>query len=271
MKKPLSRADKSNRINSTKPQAVKSGYGVPELKITRLRECRLENSEMDNPEKIEKFWREHIETDSRFNPDVETLWVFLLNTRYNLIGFQQVSQGTRDTILVDPGLVLRAAVIKNAAAIVVAHNHPSGDPSPSEADIKTTRDLLRGGRFLKIELIDHIIFGSSKSENSFVSLRERGILGDESGVESPDKKEAAKSALWSAINDLETVTFESKSMFQLLANNFEYITHSGDIGHDKNSQAFTTGIYFLSNDMQDKLTAAYEGMFAAASTFKKLV
>jgi len=68
--------------------------------------------------------------------------------------------------------VFRLAVITSACAIVLAHNHPSGDPTPSEADIKVTRDLIRGGQILKIDVVDHIIMGSEKH----CSLREPGYF-----------------------------------------------------------------------------------------------
>ena len=83
-----------------------------------------------------------------------------------------MSIGTQDTILVTPLLVFRAAVIANAAAVVLAHSHPSGDPTPSEADIKVTRDLIRAGQLLKIEVLDHVILGHDR----YVSLREAGFF-----------------------------------------------------------------------------------------------
>jgi len=81
-------------------------------------------------------------------------------------------QGTLDTILVHPREVFRLALTAAAAAIVLAHNHPSGDPSPSEADVKVTRDLIRAGQLLKIEVLDHIIIGQPR----FCSLRELGYF-----------------------------------------------------------------------------------------------
>ena len=70
----------------------------------------------------------------------------------------------------------RAAITANAAAIVLVHNHPSGDPTPSEADIKVTRDLIRAGQLLKIEVVDHIIIGRASAERAkdYSSLRELG-------------------------------------------------------------------------------------------------
>jgi DNA repair protein RadC len=83
----------------------------------------------------------------------------LLNTRRRVKGHQLLSMGTMDTLLVDPRTVFRGAIIAGAAAIVAIHNHPSGDPTPSSADIKVTRDLIRAGQLLKLELLDHIIMG----------------------------------------------------------------------------------------------------------------
>jgi DNA repair protein RadC len=76
-----------------------------------------------------------------------------------------------DTLLVHPREVFRAAIMANAAAVILLHNHPSGDPTPSDADIKVTRDLMRAGQLLKIELLDHIIIG-----DGHVSLKERGYF-----------------------------------------------------------------------------------------------
>jgi DNA repair protein RadC len=83
-------------------------------------------------------------------------------------GHQLVTIGTMDTMLVHPREVFRVAVVGCAAAIVLMHNHPSGDQTPSEADIKVTRDLIRAGQLLKIEVLDHVIMGNPKHS----SLRE---------------------------------------------------------------------------------------------------
>jgi DNA repair protein RadC len=83
-----------------------------------------------------------------------------------------VSIGTLDTILVHPREAFRVAVIAAAAAIVLAHNHPSGDPTPSEGDIKATRDLIRAGQLLKIDVLDHVIMGHDRH----CSLRELGYF-----------------------------------------------------------------------------------------------
>ena len=109
---------------------------------------------------------------------VEEFQVLLLNTRKRLIRVDVISQGTLDTILVHPREVFRAAIAGNAASIILVHNHPSGDPSPSEADIKVTRDLIRAGQLLKIEVVDHVIIGRATDQRSkdYASLKELGYF-----------------------------------------------------------------------------------------------
>jgi len=96
----------------------------------------------------------------------------MLNSRRRVKGHQLVSIGTLDTILVHSREVFRAAIIVAAAAVVLVHNHPSGDATPSEADIKVTRDLIRAGQLLKIDVLDHVIVG----QNRHTSLRELGYF-----------------------------------------------------------------------------------------------
>ncbi len=98
--------------------------------------------------------------------------MLLLNTRKRVKGHQLVSIGTMDTILVHPREVFRLAIIAAASAVIVMHNHPSGESTPSEADIKVTRDLIRAGQLLKLELIDHVVIGNG----NFSSLRALGYF-----------------------------------------------------------------------------------------------
>lgn len=132
-----------------------------------------ESPVLDHPEAVAQLLRE----DSR-GRNVETFQVLLLNTRRRLIRIEEVSQGTLDTILVHPREVFRSAIAANAACIVLTHNHPSGDPTPSEGDIKVTRDLIRAGQLLKIEVLDHVILGRATPERpkDYASLRELGYF-----------------------------------------------------------------------------------------------
>jgi DNA repair protein RadC len=98
--------------------------------------------------------------------------VLFLNTRKRVKGHQLVTIGTMDTLLVHPREVFRAAILISASGVILLHNHPSGDPTPSEADIKVTRDLIRAGQLLKIEVLDHIVVGWP----GFQSLRALGYF-----------------------------------------------------------------------------------------------
>ena len=136
-------------------------------------ELQLESPVLDNPENVARLLRE-----LNVLKTVETLQVVSLNTRRKLIRIDEVTDGTLDTLLVHPREVFKTAIAANAAAIVLAHNHPSGDPTPSEADIKVTRDLIRAGQLLHIEVLDHIIIGRATAERSkdYASLRELGYF-----------------------------------------------------------------------------------------------
>ena len=145
-----------------------------------LRECPTpeEMQLCDTPEKAAAYWRTHIVHHPYFNPDVECLVVLVLNTRRRIQGHHLVATGTLDTILVHPREAFRVGVICAAAALVLMHNHPSGDATPSEGDIKVTRDLIRAGQLMKIEILDHVIMGRicPGGVRDHVSLRELGYF-----------------------------------------------------------------------------------------------
>jgi DNA repair protein RadC len=155
-------------------------FNPKEFKILALRECPTpaDMQLCDTPDKAAAYWREHIPTHPYFNRDVECFVVLLVNTRRKILGHILISSGTLDTILVHPREVFRPAIIAAAAAIVLMHNHPSGDPAPSEADIKVTRDLIRAGQLLKIDVLDHIVMGQAGGDdpNGYRSLRELGYF-----------------------------------------------------------------------------------------------
>ena len=145
-----------------------------EYKVVALRECLTpESLQMcDTPQKAADYWRMHVASNPYFNPECECFTVLLLNTRRRVKAHQIVSMGTHDTILVHPLTVFRLAVVTSAPALVLMHNHPSGESTPSEADIKVTRDLIRAGQLLKIEVLDHVIIGNPNHS----SLRELGYF-----------------------------------------------------------------------------------------------
>ena len=101
---------------------------------------------------------------------VEVVVVLLLNTKHRVIALHEVGRGTLDTCLVHPRDVFKCAVLANAAGVIIAHNHPSGDPSPSPDDIALHARLPTAGTLLGIELLDFLIIG----DNSHVSFLESG-------------------------------------------------------------------------------------------------
>ena len=139
-----------------------------------MRECPIPDAMQlcDTPQSCADYWRTHVIHAPYYNPEIESSIVLHLNVRRRLRGHHLASMGTLDTLLVHPREMFRAAVIAGAAAIVLMHNHPSGDPTPSEADIKVTRDLIRAGQILKVELLDHVIVGNP----THCSLRELGYF-----------------------------------------------------------------------------------------------
>jgi DNA repair protein RadC len=149
-------------------------FVAKEFKVVALRECPLpvDLHECDTPIKAFDYWNTQIASHPYFNPECECFAVLLLNTRRKVKGHSLISIGTMDTILVSPREVFRTAIIASAAALVLMHNHPSGEAMPSDADIKVTRDLIRAGQLLKIEVLDHVVIGHGE----YRSLRELGYF-----------------------------------------------------------------------------------------------
>ena len=161
-------------IPNTIVKPIKFSSQPHEYKVISLRECPTpENMQQcDTPEAAAAYWRTHVQSHPYFNPECECLAALMLNTRRRIKGHYLISIGTMDTILVHPREVFRLAIAASASAIVCMHNHPSGISQQSEADIKITRDLIRAGQLLKIEILDHIVLGRP----DYSSLRALGYF-----------------------------------------------------------------------------------------------
>jgi DNA repair protein RadC len=121
---------------------------------------------LDSPQLIFEYLKEKIGKEKK-----EHFTIICLDIRNNLL-VDEVSIGTLSASLVHPREVFKKAILNNASHVVIAHNHPSGNPSPSEEDITTTKRLVEAGKILGIAVIDHIIV----TQNVFVSLREQGVI-----------------------------------------------------------------------------------------------
>jgi DNA repair protein RadC len=107
----------------------------------------------------------------------EAMRVVLLDTRYHLIRVENVSSGTVNESIAHPREIFRPAVIASAYAVIVVHNHPSGDPSPSQADHSLTRRLAEAAELMQIKLLDHVIIGAQSNDGSgYFSFKEAGVL-----------------------------------------------------------------------------------------------
>ena len=104
--------------------------------------------------------------------EIEEFWVMMLNTKNGIINSKCVSVGILNAALAQPREIFNVAVRHMASSIIVAHNHPSGDCTPSTEDIAVTRSIIKAGRLLNIECIDHIIIGRQKS----ISLKQEGMI-----------------------------------------------------------------------------------------------
>jgi DNA repair protein RadC len=130
-------------------------------------EPEFKNYDVKDPESVVKAIRASIKDKAK-----EHFKLILLNPRNKIIGISTISIGTLNASLVHPREVFKDAIMHSAASVVLAHNHPSGDPEPSEDDIKITKKLVESGEILSIEVIDHIVIG----KNNFCSFKERGLM-----------------------------------------------------------------------------------------------
>jgi DNA repair protein RadC len=146
-----------------------------EVKINRVRECP--GAVCSEKENALKYWKESITTADWFSPERENMVVLILNTKLRVTAHALVSVGTINETICHSREVFRPAIALNAYAILVMHNHPSGDPSPSNADFRVTRRLKESADILGVTLIDHLIVGDSTGGRSpTFSFKEAGVI-----------------------------------------------------------------------------------------------
>ena len=107
----------------------------------------------------------------------ESLRAVLLDTRYRLLRVEEIALGSMSECIAHPREVFRPAVIHSAFAVILAHNHPSGDPTPSAADIQMSRRMAEAARILQIRLLDHVIIGCpAEGRLPYYSFKAAGLL-----------------------------------------------------------------------------------------------
>jgi DNA repair protein RadC len=102
----------------------------------------------------------------------EVFAILCVNTKNKVAGAHIISQGSLNSSIVHPREVFKAACLNNASGLILVHNHPSGDPAPSQEDIDTTKRLVDAGKIMGIKVLDHIIIGDSR----YTSLMEKGLM-----------------------------------------------------------------------------------------------
>jgi len=138
----------------------------------RLARETLSKQKIDSPELVNELVGHEMRQLRK-----ESLRVILLDTRYHFIRAEEVSLGSVNESIAHPRDVFRPAVISSAYAVIVVHNHPSGDASPSQTDHSLTRRLAEAAELLQIKLLDHIIIGAPSEGNpSYFSFKEAGVL-----------------------------------------------------------------------------------------------
>lgn len=153
------------RLDPTRP------YTIPGFRISLAREPGVALAErplLRTPGLAAPILAEYIGERDR-----ETFALAMLTIRHRLIGLHTVSVGCLTSSLVHPREVFKPAILGGSAALILCHNHPSGDPEPSAEDVALTRRLASAGTLLGIEIVDHLVLGE---QGRFVSLKDRGVL-----------------------------------------------------------------------------------------------
>jgi DNA repair protein RadC len=155
-------------IGAAKAIQLVAAFGLGQ----RLANERLSRQKLDSPELVHDLVAAEMRTLHK-----ESLRVILLDTRYHLLRMEEVSLGSVNESIAHPRDVFRPAVISSAYAVIVVHNHPSGDPSPSQSDHSLTRRLVEAAELLQIKLLDHIIIGApAEGRLPYFSFKEAGVL-----------------------------------------------------------------------------------------------
>jgi len=128
---------------------------------------KFQSMSLSNPDSVADFLYEYFRDSYK-----EEFCVLFLDTKNKVIGTQTVSVGTINQSLVHPREVFRYAIMKNSNSIILSHNHPSGDPSPSKEDILITERLIKAGDYIGIKVLDHLVIGDRR----YISLREENLV-----------------------------------------------------------------------------------------------
>ena len=144
-------------------------YRLPRYRVTLVREGSSANqiNIIKTPEDVVNILSADYDAAV-----VEMAQMLALGTKNKIIGIFTISTGSLNASIIHPRDIFQRAILSNAASVILAHNHPSGDPTPSSEDIELTNKLVQVGKMMDLPILDHVVIGDGK----FVSLKERGII-----------------------------------------------------------------------------------------------
>lgn len=144
-------------------------YRIPKIKMMVVRDGNVisDSPIFFNSQQVNRFLAAYYEGHDR-----EEMLALILNAKFRILGLHTIAIGSLETAIVHPRETFKAAITMNASAIVLAHTHPSGDPTPSQEDRTLTKRLVEAGALLGIAVIDHIVIG----ETSYYSFADTGTL-----------------------------------------------------------------------------------------------
>lgn len=140
---------------------------VVTIKMEKEKNILVDNKKVSSPKDVYELMKDYLK-----GADREYLVLLSLDMKNNINSINTVSIGSLNSSIVHPREIFKTAILSNAASIILIHNHPSGDTTPSKEDINITYRIKESGKILGIELLDHVILG----DNSYSSLKEKSIL-----------------------------------------------------------------------------------------------
>lgn len=140
----------------------------------KIKLTKTQKVELSSPKAVCDIIKDILLAEEKLDKGKEHLWVIGVNSKNTIVYIELVHLGALDYCIIDPTQIFRTAIYYNSASIIIAHNHPSGNPFPSQHDTELTKQIKKGGEYLSIPLLDHVIIGNNT--NKYYSFQKRGIL-----------------------------------------------------------------------------------------------
>jgi len=152
----------------------KKFISVFRISLVRDRHIKFEQKQITDSQQAHLILKRLIEVEG--NPDREQFCIALLNAKNQIIGLNIVSTGGLSSAPVDIANILKPAILANAAAMILCHNHPSGDISPSSQDINITKKIVKAAKIMGISVLEHLVISMYMYDNSYYSFADNGLI-----------------------------------------------------------------------------------------------